>query len=290
MSQSTPCRSAASVPHIPVFISQAPRVRHIPLVFAMIALSWLCLYPIPAAHGRGGFDHDHAIFNKLLGEFVEDGRVDYPGLANNRKRLDQYLAILATVPENQFTAWDEPDRIAFLINLYNAATLKLILDHYPVESIKDIGGWFSTPWEAPVAQLWGITVTLDMIEHQILRKRYDEPRIHAALVCAAMGCPQLRYEAFVGRRLEEQLNNQMRLFLSVATKNRVDRAAGVIHLSPIFKWYSADFEKGKRSLLGFLRPFWPDMDRGDFDNQRDWRIKYTFYNWSLNKMGRKKIE
>ncbi|MDH5637147.1 MAG: DUF547 domain-containing protein [Nitrospinota bacterium] len=256
---------------------------------AIVAMAWVCFHPTPA-HSKEGFDHDHAIFSKLLVEFVEEGRVDYPGLAKNRERLDQYLTVLAAVTETQINAWEEPDRIAFLINLYNAATLKLILDHYPVKSIKDIGGWFSTPWEAPVVQLFGGAVTLDTIEHGILRKRHNEPRIHAALVCAAMGCPPLRSEAFVGRRLEEQLNGQMRRFLSIATKNRVDRAAGVVHLSPIFKWYKGDFEKEGRSVLDFLRPYWSDTVKGYFANQHEWRIKYTFYNWSLNKMGSKKIE
>ena len=260
------------------------------LIHASFALLLTFMCQAAPARGQDRFDQDHTAFSLALGKFVENGRVDYASLAENREGLDGYLSSLEDVPESRFSAWGEPDRIAFLINLYNAVTLRLILDHYPVKSIKDIGGWFSTPWEAPAARLWGRQVTLDMIEHGILRKQYSEPRIHAALVCAAMGCPPLRSEAYAGRLLEEQLNSQTRRFLAIPTQNRVDRAAGVVYLSPVFKWYRGDFEKNGGGVLGFLRPYWPEQAARDFDNGREWRIKYTYYNWALNGMERKDIE
>ena len=168
--------------------------------------------------------------------------------------------------------------MAFLLNAYNAYTLKLITDRYPLKSIKDIGGWFSGPWDQPVVKLFGETITLNTVEHKILRKDYSEPRIHFALVCAAKGCPPLRGEAYVAARLNGQLDDQAKLFLANPAKNRVDVANHTVYLSPIFKWYGSDFEKKSGSVLTALKPYWP----GKAVATDDFKIRYTDYDWSLN--------
>ena len=130
-------------------------------------------------------DAEHSMLNRLLNTYVQKGRVDYAGLKNNRQDLDRYLAELSRVKETAFKRWTKNERLAFLINLYNADTLQLIIDHYPVKRIKDIGGFIKGPWKQPVVKLFGKTITLNTLEHDIIRKRFNEPRVHAALVCAA---------------------------------------------------------------------------------------------------------
>ena len=138
------------------------------------------------------FDQSHSRFDRVLKKFVKDGLVDYAGLKANPGELRRYLDELSTPSEMDFGRWMEKEQLAFLINLYNATTLRLIVDHYPVKSIKDIGNLWKGPWDQPVVRLFGRKVTLNTIEHDILRKNYEEPRIHFALVCAARGCPPLR--------------------------------------------------------------------------------------------------
>ncbi len=245
-----------------------------------LALGLLFLWSAPI--GAQDSDVSHAPFSSLLGTHVEDGRVDYARLKVNRKELDAYLSDLARIRAATFRAWPQADRLAFLMNLYNATTLRLIIDHYPVESIKDIGGFFKGPWKQKVVRLWGKTLTLNDLEHEIIRKEYPEPRIHVALVCAARGCPPLRAEAYVGARLDEQLSDQMQVFLANPAKNRIMPDTGKVYLSKIFKWYGADFTKTGNTLLGSLAPYWPDPTTIPYAARRDWDIVYTDYDWSLN--------
>ena len=246
-------------------------------------LSLLCLPVFMGTVVRAqDFDQTHSGFDTILKTYVENGQVDYAGLKSNRRELDRYLSSLAAVDEKEFKTWQASDRLALLINLYNAATLQLIIDHYPVKSIKDIGGFFRGPWKQRVVRLYGKTITLNTLEHEIIRKQFDEPRVHAALVCAAQGCPPLRPEAYVGARLEAQLAEQMRTFLADSTKNHVNVRSGKISLSRIFKWYGKDFTKNGKTLLGSLAPYWPDQAAARLKSRRDWDIAYTDYDWSLN--------
>ena len=188
---------------------------------------------------------------------------------------------VASVAEPDFKRWTEPQQLAFLINAYNAYTLQLIIDHHPVKSIKDIGGLLKGPWDQPVVRLFGRTLTLNHLEHEIIRKDYPDPRIHFALVCAARGCPPLRDEVYVADRLEEQLDDQARQFLATPAKNRVDAGTRTVYLSPIFKWYGADFEKKHGSVLAALQPYWPKASASALA-QGGFKIRYTDYDWSLN--------
>jgi len=207
------------------------------------------------------FDQSHAPFDSVLKSYVKDARVNYSALKAHPQELDRFLDQVAAVSETGFKRWTEKQQIAFLINAYNAYTLRLILDHYPVKSIKDIGTLFKGPWDQPVVHLFGRTLTLNTVEHKMLRKDYSEPRIHFALVCAAKGCPPLRGEAYVADRLDEQLDDQARQFLADSQKNRVDASRRTVYISPIFKWYGEDFEKKSGGVLRFLKPYWPEKER-----------------------------
>jgi len=231
------------------------------------------------------FDQSHALFESVLKSDVKNARVNYAALKAHPQELDRFLDQVAAVGESEFKRWTEKQQIAFLINAYNAYTLRLILDHYPVKSIKDIGTLFKGPWDQPVVHLFGRTLTLNTVENKILRKNYSEPRIHFALVCAAKGCPPLRAEAYVANRLDEQLDDQARQFLANAQKNRVDASGRTVYLSPIFKWYSEDFEKKSGGVLQFLKPYWSDKERAAVATG-DFRIRYTDYVWSLNEQGK----
>lgn len=222
-----------------------------------------------------GFDQSHSKFTEILKSYVDDqGMVDYEGLKSNREGLDNYLKATGAVTQSEFKKWGTSDRIAFLINVYNAETLQLIIDNYPVTSIKKIGSFLSSPWKVKSVSLFGDTTTLDHVEHGILREEYNEPRIHFALVCAAISCPPLRQEAFVGEKLDQQLDDQARIFMKQADKNRIE--GNTLYLSAIFDWFESDFTNGGKSLPEFVDPYLEGDAKGK-------KVKFTDYDWSLNK-------
>jgi len=204
-----------------------------------------------------------ADYAEVLAEFVDDnGRVNYAGLSTNRKALDDYILSL----KNPVTdSWGEQEWIAFWINAYNARTMQVIIDHYPTEGIRKIPG----AWTKLKVPILGKERTLDQIEHKILREEYSEPRIHMALVCAAKSCPKLRNEPYVAGRLNEQLSDQSRDFLSHPDRFRIE--GKIARLSPIFKWFKEDFD----SVPGFIRRYSGQDISG-------LKIKYQHYDWSLN--------
>jgi len=236
-----------------------------------------------------GFDHSHQVFSDILNDVVvRDGpksRVRYGQLKQNPDILNQYVKEIEAVTQSQFNGWTRDTQIAFLINAYNALTIKLILTKYPdLKSIKDLGGFFSGPWKVRFFTLFGEKQHLDHIEHGILRKDFSEPRIHFSLVCASIGCPALREEAFVPDRLDIQLTDATKRFLQDKDRNYIDENAGTLYLSSIFKWFKGDFEKIKGSVERFVAP-WMTEDvklkqrvlNGGLD------IEYLDYNWNLNR-------
>jgi len=229
------------------------------------------------------FDQSHTLFDAVLKQYVKNARVDYAGLKAHPQDLNRYLDQVAAVHKAEFKKWTEPQQIAFLSNAYNAYTLRLIIDHYPLKSVKEIGSFINGPWDQPAVKLFGETITLNTLEHKILRVDYAEPRLHFVLVCAAKGCPPLRSEAYVGARLEEQLLDQAKQFLATREKNRVEIAERTVFLSPIFKWYGGDFEKKSGSVLVALKPYWPTKPAAGYE---DFKIRYTNYDWSLNEQSK----
>ncbi len=240
------------------------------------------------------FDQSHAQYDNVLKTFVADGRVNYSGLKNAPKALEVYLESAAGVPEEQFNAWTESQRLAFLINLYNAGTLKLIVDHYPVKSIKEIGSFIKGPWDQPAVKLFAKTITLNHLEHDILRKQFSEPRIHMALVCAAKGCPPLRSEVYLAETLDGQLNDQSRGYLTSPAGLSIDREKKIAYFSSIFKWYGEDFitryspkagftglDKTERAVAKFCSAYIVSAN-SDFLSAGGYAFKYLDYDWSLN--------
>ncbi len=186
------------------------------------------------ASGRllAGAPFDDLAWNRVLRAYVKGGLVDYRGLLRDQKDLDAFLNESSRVAKEEYEGWTGPGREAFMINLYNASTIKLVLDHYPVRSIRDIGHFWKGPWDQPVVRLWGLPTTLHFLENRVLRGMGD-PRIHFAVNCASLGCPKLQSEAYEPAKLDEQLDHSAREFLADPSKNRFDVSSGQVVLSPI---------------------------------------------------------
>jgi len=238
----------------------------------------------------------HAPWDNLLKAHVKsinDGNstaISYAGVAQERNVLTTYLKSLSDVPVPTFESWSKEDQLAFLINAYNAYTVNLILEHYPkVESIRDIGSIFKNAWKQKVAPLLGEIRTLDGIEHGIIRGSgdYNEPRIHFAVNCASIGCPSLRGEAYIGSKIDMQLDEQTRQFLGDSSRNILN--GHKLSLSKIFDWYGDDFETGWRgleNLESFIAFYGDALHLSDTDRIKlsngDINIKFNKYDWSLN--------
>lgn len=230
-------------------------------------------------------DHSHAAFTTLLGTYVQGGAVDYAGWkARGDAALDAYLASLSGVCREGYGSWSRAQRLAFWINAYNAFTIRLILDHYPIASIRKIGLLPGAAFRRafiPMPSLKGGTISLDDIEHRTLRPEFREPRVHFALVCASRSCPPLRAEAYRADVLERQLDDQGRTFLGDASKNRVDVAARTLHLSSIFSWFEEDFVAAAGSVPRYVARFLAP-DAAAVATAPDVTVRFLDYDWSLN--------
>jgi hypothetical protein len=240
----------------------------------LLLLSFVC-----AAHAQA-FDHAHPAWDALLRKHVVllDGgkasRTDYTGMAQQRGGLKEYLQALSRVSEVEFDAWSRPQRMAFLINAYNAYTVEKILTRYPdLGSIWDFGKLFGNPFRDEFFSLLGRKMSLDGIEHDILRKHYKDPRVHYAVNCASIGCPMLREEAYVAARLEAQLEEQAQRFLSDRTRNRF--RDGRLEVSKIFDWYKEDFEPREEYFARYASVL--GMPAG-----ANPRLVFLDYDWTLN--------
>lgn len=224
---------------------------------------------------------DHHPFDALLRKHVSAGGwVDYDGLTKDAASLDAYLVSLKTAP------WDElgrDERLALLINAYNAFTLKLILEHWDggkLKSIKDIPA--KQRWEAVRWDVGGHTWSLNQIEQEQIRPKFREPRVHFALVCAAAGCPPLRAEAYTGRRLEQQLDEQARYVHQHSRWFRYAAGSGQVELTRLYSWYRGDFEQVAGSVLAFAARYAPPL-RAALDAGKHPRIRWLKYDWRLNR-------
>lgn len=261
-------------------------------------LSLLAAFLSGSVHSRPVFDHTHAEWGKVLQQFVvmEDhgraSKVRYAALAADTTLLDRYLAGVAGVRLDEYTRWTKPEQLAFLINAYNAFTVRLVLDHYPdIRSIRDIGGWFRSPWKMKFFTLLGARHSLDDIEHGMIRApgRFDDPRIHFAIVCASVSCPMLRPEPYVAARLDRQLDDALCRFLGRRSEHRIDPASGRFVVSSIFKWYADDFSAGSRRLGGSDGIFATHAACAGDDpasqerlRRGDFTLAYGAYDWRLN--------
>ncbi len=255
------------------------------LLALLVGIRCLAAASSQASESCPNLDAAHGAFSEILARRVRDGFVDYAGLArDDRAALDGYLGQLSTTSRTCLDQSARADRFAFWINAYNANTLRLIVDHYPVASIRSIGWLPGAAFrDAFIAMpdMRDKPFSLNDIEHTILRPDFRDARVHFAIVCASKSCPALRGEAYRGADLERQLDEQARIFLADATKNRVDEGAHVLRLSEIFKWFRDDFERDAGSLTAYVRRFAP-APMAAVAAAPAVQIEFLDYDWSLN--------
>jgi hypothetical protein len=233
------------------------------------------------------FDYSFAQYDRLLHEYVSEGWVDYVGLKAQRALLD---SVVSSIGSADLTRATREEKLAFYINAYNALTLRSIVDHYPIRSIKDISGvWDKIEWAVAGTQL-----TLGQIEHEILRKQFNEPRIHSAIVCASISCPPLQSRAYLPDSLNVQLDKAVRSFVLSPARNRLDSPKAKAELSAIFKWFGEDFvpayydssdfrslSKEKNAALNFVIDYYPQTEQAGL-RSTSFDVSYGDYDWSLN--------
>jgi hypothetical protein len=246
---------------------------------------------------------DYADYAAVLKTFVdENAMVNYSRLKGQPQQLKAYVSAIGKLERSHYEQWGKKDQIAFWLNAYNGLTLKVIIDNYPIKSsffksriypknsIRQISG----VWDKITFKVMGRNLTLEHIEHKILRPTFNEPGIHMAMVCAAMGCPPLRNEPYTGDKLDEQLDDQARRFLGHSAKFKIDRRKDRLYLSPIFKWFAADFvkrhaptrnigghNKEASSVLSYIAPYLSEANK-KYVLAGKYKIKYLDYDWSLN--------
>lgn len=203
--------------------------------------------------------------------------VDYPNL----KKDPLYSGLVSRLKSYPLDSLgSERSRLTFWINVYNILAAKMITDHYPIESIKDAGSLFKSVWKQPAGEVGGKERTLNEIEHEILRKM-NEPRIHVAIVCASVSCPDLRLEAYTVTKLDEQLDDQMEMFLQSREKGmRLDEKKNRVYISSIFKWFKEDFES-KGGVVKYISQYTHGEEKKVLNNSK-LKISYMDYNWDIN--------
>jgi hypothetical protein len=261
------------------------------VLLLLLSLLWAPL-------SQAAFDHHHAAWDALLKKHVvvaasgAASTVRYAGLQVDHGQLRSYLDALSAVTEGEYRVWTKPEQLAFLVNAYNAFTVELILSRYPdLASIKDLGSVLQSPWKKKFFRLLGESRHLDGIEHDLIRApgAFDDPRIHFAVVCASIGCPMLRNEAFTPGKLDAQLDDGLRRFLSDRTRNRFETGSGTLKVSRIFEWYRKDFERGHKGFDTVQAVFAQHADQlADTAEARavvrsgGFKLEFLPYDWALN--------
>lgn len=244
--------------------------------------AFVLLVALPAGLLAQPSSFDHSAFDALLGKHVAAGMVDYDAF-----KAPEFEAYLGDLARADVGALPGKERLALYINAYNAYTIELINRKGERDSIRNVnktlGLKLKGPWKEELAAVGGKTYALDTLEHDIVRKQFKEPRIHFALVCAAMSCPALRSEAYTGAKLDAQLDDQARLFLLRSPeKNRVDLKTGTLYVSKILDWYREDFGSTDAAVAGYVAGFYPEGPEKQLLLSGRAKLAAVDYDWTLN--------
>lgn len=242
-------------------------------IVAFICSLWMTLLPGLAFPANAV---DNGIYAELLQKYVKNGVVNYAGFKSEEDKLDRYLSILESTDTKSLP---RNAQFALYINAYNAYTIKLILSGYPgLNSIKDLGSLLQSPWKKKIVRIDGKVISLDDLEHSILRPRFKDPRVHFAINCASKGCPPLRFEPYRGDSLDRQLDDATRSFLNNPKNFRLE--GDKFYVSKIFDWFGEDFNN---DVLGFYLKYANDELKQELQKRKgSLRIDYLDYDWSLN--------
>lgn len=256
------------------------------LISALVAAPafWLSA-PAQVGPAAAPLDHDHAAWTGILSAFVDGDLVDYARLKRDgRDRLRAYTRQLEA-HAGRLEGWTRAQRLAFWINAYNAYTVQLVVDAYPVTGIRSIGGLFSGSVFArrfiPLGPAGGL-LSLDDVEHTILRPVFRDARVHFAIVCASTSCPALRRDAYRATDLDRQLDDAAARFLGDERKNRYDARTNTLWLSRIFDWFGEDFERDAGSVAAYVSRHLPATVAATVQARQP-RIRFLDYDWSLNR-------
>lgn len=237
----------------------------------------------------GAFDHSHQALTEVLRKHVDGDRVDYAALKEGRAALDAYTASLESVDPGAFGAWTSAERYAFWINVYNAYTLEIVTDHYPLASIRDIERDGKEVWDIPFLDLARLApglgkerLSLNDVEHQILRKQFEDARVHAAVNCASRGCPPLAGSAFTAEGLDAMLDAQVRAWLADPSRNRLEAGKNCLELSKIFEWFKDDFVRDGGSVEAWVANYAPAETAAFLKSRDSVKIRFLDYSWKLN--------
>lgn len=256
---------------------------------ALVAMPFSC-----ACGQQGGVDYKS--YSRVLKANVRDGLVNYRAINDNMDYLNAYLQSLTSLHVREYESWSREERIAFWINAYNAITIFGIIKNYPIEpggffarrrfphnSIRQIGDF----WDTPFVDVMGAEITLNQIEHDTLRAKFGDPRIHFSIVCASIGCPLISGEIYRGDALDNQLENDAWRFINNGDKVRVNREKNRIYVSSIFDWYKKDFPdtegSDQKGFMEFILRY-IDPDTRDFIIKSRPKVKFLDYDWTLNEL------
>jgi hypothetical protein len=268
--------------------------------FRYIVLNIILILLINTQASAGEFDH--SVFDNLLTQNVNNGLVDYKYISNNINQLQNYLETIENADFNEFKSWSKNEQMAFLINAYNAVTIYGIVQNYPIQyggivararfpksSIRQIKDF----WNKVFVKIAGQDYSLNYIEHEMLRKGYQDPRIHFVIVCASLSCPDLSNRAYLPEKLDVQLDRATKNFINSSKGFVLDKQKNRLYLSAIFGWYKNDFMtdespgflkdygKHKAGILSFIMNYVDENTRNYIKNNNP-EIKYMDYDWSLN--------
>ncbi|MDA2921263.1 DUF547 domain-containing protein [Desulfobacterota bacterium AH_259_B03_O07] len=253
------------------------------------------------------FDQRHSIYDSLLKEHVQDAKVNYRGIINSSEKFNEYIMQLGSISQEAYQNWTDEEKLAFWINAYNAFTIKAIIDNYPIKRNYSLVGLFlpsnsirqiSGVWTDLQFRAVGRNVTLGEIEHEILRKEFNEPRIHFAINCASMGCPDLRNEAYRPDIIYDQLESQSIDYVNNQEKGvRIDTENSKVQFSQIFNWFGDDFVESygntklfeersfkEKAILNFVLKYLKSEGERDYLKRNGFSISYLDYDWSLNEL------
>lgn len=304
--QKVQCALLSLMEQVVQTIVPACRSRLSLLAVLPVLILMLVVFPIQATESQDAFDHEHFLLTEVLGEYVSNGLVNYKLLKADQDTLNEYLQELARIDPAAYRKWTREQKLALWINAYNAFTIKVILDHYPIEhswradpighypdnSIRQINGvWDDITWT-----VMGKEYTLNHMEHEIMRRELADPRIHFVLVCASRGCPYLENQAFEAPDLDARLDQAGINYIYDSRKLRIDRKKKVVQLPQIFKWFDEDFVEGTQykqlfkdhpskeaGILSWVYRYASKEDR-EFLENNTLQIVYLYYDWALNEM------
>jgi Protein of unknown function, DUF547. len=273
----------------------------------VVFLFTLTVYVLPGHFSFAEeFDHSHSVYDSLLKKYVHNAKVDYKGFIDSEE-FNTYLNQLGSASESEYENWSRDEKLAFWINAYNAFTIKAIVDHYPIDRGSGVTSFFYPKnsirqidgvWDKLQFRAAGRMVTLNEIEHEILRKQFEEPRIHAAINCASTSCPDLRSEAYKASKINEQLENQAIEFVNNPEKGaKINITGGTVKVSKILDWFGGDFvskygdtglfkgrSKEERAVLNFVRTYLQSDKEKEFLESNEFDFSYLDYDWGLNEL------